>query len=145
MEPKPAYSSCYGTSPQRTGLPRVGYHRGVARYIFRPMPPWVATWSFWIAVCACAAGQVAILRDTVGPRGTPDARSGTEVEEPGSLAPPPRLAWGRLHAAGEVLWAVLPGVALAFVLLWTWDVMHADRRVTPHPALSAAPRSIAAQ
>jgi hypothetical protein len=36
------------------------------------------------------------------------------------------------------MWAVLPGIALIFVLLWTWRVMHADRATTgTHTALAA--------
>jgi hypothetical protein len=129
METTRAYSPCYGTSPRRTGLPPVSYPGAAAGYIFRPMPPSVATWSFWIAACACAVGQVAILRDTVGPLDSADSPSETDLDK--STSPPavrPRVP-GRLHAAGEVIWALLPGVAVALVLLWTWTVMRADARV----------------
>jgi hypothetical protein len=27
---------------------------------------------------------------------------------------------------GEVIWAVLPGIALVFVLLWTWRAIHTN-------------------
>jgi hypothetical protein len=109
------------------------------------MPPSVAIWSFWIAACACAVGQIAILRDTVGPLDPADSQSETGLDTPTSppaMRPP---VPGRLHAAGEVIWAVLPGVALALVLLWTWNVMRADRRVAgradPSPVGVAAPRT----
>jgi hypothetical protein len=43
-----------------------------------------------------------------------------------------------------VIWAVLPGIALVFVLLWTWRVMHAAPAAPAPPAavaaLPAAPR-----
>jgi hypothetical protein len=122
------------------------------------MPSSVAVWSFWIAVCACAAGQIAILRDAVSVRGTRGPQSGTEPPVAASPAPGPavapvdaeserpagRRAPGRVHAAAEVMWAVLPGIALVFVLLWTWRVMHAGP-TAPAPrvavgAPTAAPR-----
>ena len=93
------------------------------------MPPSVATWSFWIAVFACAVGQVAILRDTVGSRSPADPHPETDLDKAASPPMVRQPAPGRLHAVGEVIWAVLPGVGLALVLLWTWNVMHADRRV----------------
>jgi hypothetical protein len=44
------------------------------------------------------------------------------------------------------MWAALPGIGLLFVLLWTWRVMHTDRRATAGahaaagaPAVAAAP------
>jgi hypothetical protein len=107
------------------------------------MPPSVADWSFWIAVCACAVGQVAILRDTVGARGPDGTHQETEPDDAASPPPMRRRVPGPLHAAGEVMWAVLPGIGLALVLLWTWNVMHADRRVTMHPQPGATARAIA--
>ena len=44
---------------------------------------------------------------------------------------------GRVHAAGEVIWAALPGIALVFVLLWTWRAMHAGPAV-PGPGVAVA-------
>jgi hypothetical protein len=107
------------------------------------MPPSVATWSFWIAVCACAAGQIAILRDTVGARGPDGTSPETDPDEPASPPPVRRRVPGRLHATGEVIWAVLPGIGLALVLLWTWHVMHGDRPVTTHPESGPTARAIA--
>ena len=116
------------------------------------MPSSVAVWSFWIAVCACAAGQIAILRDAVSVRGTRGPQSGTGRPAEASPATGPaaapvdaeserpagRRAPGRVHAAGEVMWAVLPGIALVFVLLWTWRVMHTGPAAqAPHAAVSA--------
>ena len=70
---------------------------------------------------------------------------GQAVErKPGSLdADSERMApyherAGRVHAAGEVMWAVLPGIALVFVLLWTWRAMHAGSTApAPHAAVAA--------
>ncbi|GEM_PF-2869414 len=116
------------------------------------MPSSVAVWSFWIAVCACAAGQIAILRDAVSLRGTRGPQSGTERAAEASPPSVPaarsldsdsertagRRTSGRFHAAGEVMWAVLPGIALVVVLLWTWRAMHAGPAApAPHAAVAA--------
>jgi hypothetical protein len=116
------------------------------------MPSPVAVWSFWIAVCACAAGQIAILRDAISLHAASGPQSGTEPDAAGSpppaatsassdagSEPPPALRHrpGRIHAAGEVMWAVLPGIALAFVLLWTWRTMHAGSPHAGHAAVAA--------
>jgi hypothetical protein len=36
------------------------------------------------------------------------------------------------------MWAALPGVALLFVLLWTWRIMHTDRHTTTGARSGAA-------
>ncbi|MFI5250019.1 MAG: hypothetical protein ACHQTF_08610 [Gemmatimonadales bacterium] len=117
------------------------------------MPSPVAVWSFWIAVCACAAGQIAILRAAVSLRGSRRPQSGTEpdtVASPASVPASASLAAdaertalhhersGRVHAAGEVVWAALPGIALVFVLFWTWRAIHAG------PAAPASHAAVAA-
>jgi hypothetical protein len=120
------------------------------------MPSPVAVWSFWIAVCACAVGQIAILRDAVSLRGTRAPQSGTGPDadasptldrataaaEVSSGKTAPRGP-GHAHAAGEVIWAVLPGIALVFVLLWTWRAMHTGAG-TPAPRVAAAVASAVA-
>jgi hypothetical protein len=42
------------------------------------------------------------------------------------------------------MWAALPGIALLFVLLWTWRVMHTDRRATTGDHARVAALAIAA-
>lgn len=68
----------------------------------------VADAIFWIAVACCAVAQLAILRSVLA---VPAQRAGD------------RSAWRR---TAEIAWAVLPGVALAAVLLYTWRAMHGD-------------------
>jgi heme/copper-type cytochrome/quinol oxidase subunit 2 len=64
---------------------------------------------FWIAVACCTIAQVAILVSVVA--------------SPVKLADAPaRPSFAR--RTSEVAWAVLPGVALAFVLVFTWRAMH---------------------
>jgi heme/copper-type cytochrome/quinol oxidase subunit 2 len=79
---------------------------------------------FWIAAVACVVAQLGILRAT---RPQPTL---------GATSRPHRTA-SRLE---EVVWATLPAVALALVLVLTWRAVHA-RAATPSataPA-SAAP------
>jgi hypothetical protein len=81
------------------------------------MPPSVSDALFWVAVVLCAFSQLAILRSALFTRGMPAA--------PGSTLPP-------LRRAVEVAWAVLPAVALAAVLFFTWRAMHpAEARAVP--------------
>lgn len=65
---------------------------------------------FWIAVASCTIAQVAILRSilTVAPPG----------------APVPAASATRAHRAMEIVWAILPAIALAAVLLFTWRAMQ---------------------
>src|ERR1051326_7907911 len=64
---------------------------------------------FWIAVACCSIAQLAILRSAiVSPTGAGDA-SGNRA---GS------------RRAAEIVMAILPGIALAIVLVMTWRVMH---------------------
>jgi hypothetical protein len=107
----------------------------VGRYIFRRMPSSIAVWSFWIAVGACAAGQIAILRDTLISHPPRVPESGTAPAAPASPAS------RRLHTAGEVMWAVLPGIALVFVLVWTWRAVQSGRAPAPetHAVAPAVP------
>jgi hypothetical protein len=63
---------------------------------------------FWIAVACCVIAQLAIVRSAfVSPARVPDG-------QPAST--------GRRIA--EIAWAVLPGIALGFVLVATWHAMH---------------------
>jgi hypothetical protein len=99
------------------------------------MPSSIAVWSFWIAVGACAAGQIAILRDTLISHPPQVPESGTAPAAPASPAS------RRLHTAGEVMWAVLPGIALVFVLVWTWRAVQSGRAPAPetHAVAPAVP------
>jgi heme/copper-type cytochrome/quinol oxidase subunit 2 len=66
---------------------------------------------FWAAVGCCVIAQCAILYSVL--RASPARRSASQ-----STAESPA------HRAIEVAWAVIPGVALAFVLLYTWRAMR---------------------
>ena len=74
------------------------------------MSPSLADAVFWIAVVCCVAAQAALLRS--------------------QLAAPVRAAAGHAPArrATEIVWAVVPALALALVLAWTWRTLH------PRPA-----------
>ena len=63
---------------------------------------------FWIAVACCTVAQLAIIRS--------------------AIVSPARVAGGEptsgARRAAEIAWAVIPGIALAAVLLFTWRAMH---------------------
>ena len=63
---------------------------------------------FWIAALACAAAEIVILRSTFA------ARPMTKSE----LVP-------AASRGGEVAWAIIPAVALACVLVVTWQRIEA--------------------
>lgn len=63
---------------------------------------------FWTSVACCAFAQFFILRSVGGSR---------HVAEPRANLP-------RLRGAVEMLWAVVPAVALAVLLVFTWRAMH---------------------
>jgi heme/copper-type cytochrome/quinol oxidase subunit 2 len=63
---------------------------------------------FWVAVACCAVAQLAIVHSVViSPARVPGSQPTSTTR---------RIA--------ELAWAVIPGVALAFVLLFTWRAMH---------------------
>jgi heme/copper-type cytochrome/quinol oxidase subunit 2 len=67
---------------------------------------------FWFAVACCTVGHLAILRSIVV---TPIASGDPRSE--------------RRRRFLEVVWAIVPGVALAVVLVFTWRAIHR----TAHP------------
>src|SRR5215472_13502429 len=81
------------------------------------MAPLATESLFWIAAAACAVAQAAILRAVV--RGNSQATQGSLGAQ--SEGATPRRAPRRVS---EAAWALLPGIALAFVLVWTWHAVH---------------------
>jgi heme/copper-type cytochrome/quinol oxidase subunit 2 len=75
---------------------------------------------FWTAAVCCAVAQAALLRSVLTVR--PIDRPASAV---GPLAP--------VRRGAELLWAVVPALALAAVLFLTWRAMH--------PRAAAAPAS----
>ena len=63
--------------------------------------------AFWLAVVLCAVAQLLILRSALVARPAPVDRQVPEARRP-----------------VEVLWAVVPAIALALVLYFTWRAMH---------------------
>jgi heme/copper-type cytochrome/quinol oxidase subunit 2 len=64
---------------------------------------------FWVAVACCVVAQLAIVHSVIiSPARVPGS-------EPTSTT----------RRVGELAWAVIPGIALAFVLVLTWRAMHA--------------------
>jgi heme/copper-type cytochrome/quinol oxidase subunit 2 len=63
---------------------------------------------FWFSAICCAVAQAAILRSVI----VAPARAG----EPNNSSP--------VRRAADIVWAVLPGLALIAVFVFTWRVMH---------------------
>lgn len=72
------------------------------------MPFSVADAIFWIAVASCAVAQLAILHSIV----VSPARATAQGAAPAKVR------------AVEIFWAVLPGLALAALFVFTWRAMH---------------------
>jgi hypothetical protein len=70
---------------------------------------------FWIAVGCCVIAQLAILRSVLRVSSTRHS-----TIESGSAA----HSESAVHRAIDIAWAVIPGIALAFVLLYTWRAMR---------------------
>jgi heme/copper-type cytochrome/quinol oxidase subunit 2 len=80
----------------------------------------IATTIFWVAVVLCVIAHRYILRSAFA--------AGAAVEHTHTLPPIRRTA--------EVLWVVLPAVALVFLFIATWRAI--DARRTAAPAASSA-------
>ena len=63
---------------------------------------------FWSSVACCALAQYFILRSVGGRR---------HVPEPSANLP-------RQRGVLEMLWAVVPALALVFLLVFTWRAIH---------------------
>ena len=90
-----------------------GYRRPLAftvalSFNIRVMSLRIADAIFWIAVACCALAQLAILQSVV----VSPARSADR--EPASAT----------RRVAEIAWAILPGVALAAVFVFTWRAIH---------------------
>jgi heme/copper-type cytochrome/quinol oxidase subunit 2 len=70
---------------------------------------------FWIAVACCVIAQLAIVRSVLV--------SSARVPDGAPTTPGRRTA--------EIAWAVLPGIALAVVFVYTWRAMHTVQLVLP--------------
>lgn len=85
---------------------------------------------FWIATVACVIAELAILRSIFAAR-SPDKSTLVPSASP----------------RGEIVWAILPALALVFLLTATWRRIEArDAHATPmdHPGMHhsmAAPTS----
>jgi len=84
------------------------------------MPHLLATALFWLSVACCLVAQVLIVRSVVAARGLPAAR--------------PELP--RARGSVEIMWAVVPAIALAALLFFTWQAIGGQRRDAA-PAVTA--------
>ncbi len=105
---------------ERSGNPRLTDVR--RRVTFRLAPSWLsvpplhmrlsfALGLFWSSVACCAIAQLYILRSVGG---------GRHLAEPAAGVP-------REQRRMEVIWALLPAIALAVLLFFTWKALQAPR------------------
>ncbi|HEX6599505.1 MAG TPA: hypothetical protein VF034_09310, partial [Gemmatimonadaceae bacterium] len=78
----------------------------------------VADGLFWLSVACCALAQFFILRSVSAAR---------RAAQPATTLP-------RQRGAVEMLWAVLPAVGLAVLLVFTWRAIRAADSVAPAPS-----------
>jgi len=82
------------------------------------MPFSFAAGLFWLSVACCALAQFFILRSVSAAR----------------RAAPPAATLPKQRAAVEMLWAVLPAVGLAVLLVFTWRAIRANGPEAPAPS-----------
>ena len=87
------------------------------------MRPAVADAIYWSAVVCCVVAQIAILRSAL-------ARHRPPADAPATLPP--------VRRGVELVWALLPALALAGVLAFTWRAVHARAGDLPGAVAPAA-------
>lgn len=73
---------------------------------------------FWLSVACCALAQFFIIRSVSAAR---------RAAEPAATLPKQR-------GAVEMLWAVLPAIGLAILLVFTWRAIRASDSATQTPS-----------
>ena len=80
---------------------------------------------FWTSVACCVIAQLYIIRSVRGAR---------HVPEPSASMP-------RQRGGLELLWAILPAIGLAILMLFTWRAMQ---RPIPTPGGQSVPAEVPA-
>jgi heme/copper-type cytochrome/quinol oxidase subunit 2 len=81
---------------------------------------------FWTSVACCVIAQLCIIRSVRGARYVPE----------------PSASMPRQRGGLELLWAILPAIGLAVLMLFTWRAMQ--KPSTPTPANQAVPVEVPA-
>jgi heme/copper-type cytochrome/quinol oxidase subunit 2 len=84
------------------------------------MRPSFADGLFWTSVACCAIAQLFIIRSVLGSRHVP--------------APEPATRLPQQRGAVELLWVVVPAIALAVLLHFTWRAVRATQDPMTHPS-----------
>jgi len=103
---------------------RVGIDRGYLSAV--RIPVLAAEWVFLVAAVACALAQIGIVLSMFQRRASnraSGADASGDVESP-ALAHP-----ARVRRATEIVWALLPAIALGLLLVVTWQAMQHPRPV----------------
>lgn len=89
------------------------------------MSPALANAIFWIAAAGCAVAQVALIVSSI--------RSPMSAPSESSAVPLPRRST-------EIAWTIVPAIALALLLFFTWRAMHPPAApADPHAGHAAHP------
>jgi heme/copper-type cytochrome/quinol oxidase subunit 2 len=84
---------------------------------------------FWTSVACCLVAQLLIVRSVLGAR----------------HVPAPTADVPRARAGVELLWAVVPAIALAVLLVFTWQAVRERDALRAAGAASASPAAEAAR
>lgn len=82
-----------------------------------PPSPAVASALFWIAAVCCAVAQIALIHSAI------------RAPMPGSTESASMRMPGR---GSEIAWTVIPAIALAVLLVFTWRATHQATAQDPH-------------
>jgi hypothetical protein len=99
------------------------------------MPSFLPELLFWSAAACCLVGQSLVLRSLLALRS-----SDRDLSPTGPPAGPPAGSPPRKQSGVELVWALLPAIALALVLYATWNNVrsHASQGAPAAAGVAAA-------
>jgi len=90
------------------------------------MTPLMATALFWVAAAFCLVAQLALVWSAI------------RAPMPGNAEAPVKMP----RRATEIAWTVVPALALAVLLVFTWRAMQPGHDAMPGMNMDTAPRTI---
>ena len=110
------------------------------------LSPEFATIVFWLAVASCVVAQLGIVWSTWRGLSNREAAPAPAGDPAPVVSPRPK----QIRRAPELLWAILPAIALVLVFMSAWRAMHTvadagDMPIHRHPpaTVSGAPSQLA--
>jgi heme/copper-type cytochrome/quinol oxidase subunit 2 len=93
---------------------------------FQAMTPPIATALFWVAAAICLIAQLALVWSAI------------RAPMPGNAEAPVKMP----RRTTEIAWTVVPALALAVLLVFTWRAMQPSHDSMPGMDMGAAHRTI---